>query len=282
MACSRATWSRPHDAVRVGPMLIDSHCHLDYFTPLELPEVLQRAHAAGVAELVTIGTSLAQSQRLPAITEAFANVWCTVGVHPHHAAEAPIPAPEALAEMTRHPRVIGIGESGLDYFYDRSPRDIQAENFRANIRAARLAGVPLAIHARDADDDIAMILRDETGRGGAFAFLLHCFSSSRALAEAALALGWYISFSGILTFPRSNELREIAGDVPLDRLLVETDAPYLAPVPFRGKRNEPGYVAHTAKVLAGLRGMTPEALGDLTTANFRRLFAKTACTPDIA
>jgi TatD DNase family protein len=258
-------------------MLIDSHCHLDYFTPLELPSVLERAHAACVAEMVTIGTTMAQSARLPAITEAFAGIWCTVGVHPHHAAEAPIPDPAALAEMTRHPRVIGIGESGLDYFYNRSPRDVQAENFRANIRAAQLAGVPLAIHARDADDDIATILRQETDRGGQFAFLLHCFSSSRALAEAALALGGSISFSGILTFPRSNELRDIARDVPLDRLLVETDSPYLAPVPFRGKRNEPGFVAHTANVLAGLRGMTPEALADLTTANFRRLFAKTAC-----
>jgi TatD DNase family protein len=258
-------------------MLIDSHCHLDYFTPEELPGVLERAHAAGIAEMVTIGTTLAQSAKLPAIVEAHPGLWCTAGVHPHHAAEAPIPAPEALADMARHPRVIGIGESGLDYFYDRSPRDVQAENFRANIRAARLAGVPIAIHARDADDDIATILREETDRGGAFALLLHCFSSSRALAEAALELGGFISFSGILTFPRSSELREIARDVPLDRLLVETDAPYLAPVPFRGKRNEPGYVAHTAKLLADLRGMTPEALADLTTANFRRLFPKTAC-----
>jgi TatD DNase family protein len=258
-------------------MLIDSHCHLDYFTPMELPLVLERARAAGVAEMVTIGTSMVQSTKLPAITEAHPDIWCTVGVHPHHAAEAPIPAPETLVEMTRHPRVIGIGESGLDYFYDRSPRDVQAENFRANIRGAQLAGVPLAIHARDADDDIATILRQETERAGTFAFLLHCFSSTRALAEAALELGGFISFSGILTFPRSNELREIARDVPLDRLLVETDSPYLAPVPFRGKRNEPGYVAHTAKVLAELRGMTPEALADLTTANFRRLFPKTAC-----
>ena len=258
-------------------MLIDSHCHLDYFTPPELPAVLERAHAAGVGEMVTIGTSMTQSSGLPVMTEAFPNLWCTVGVHPHHAAEAPIPSPETLAEMTRHPRVIGIGESGLDYFYDRSPRDVQAENFRANIRGAQLAGVPLAIHARDADDDIATILREETDRGGAFAFLLHCFSSTRALAEAALVLGGYVSFSGILTFPRSNELRDIARDVPLDRLLVETDSPYLAPVPFRGKRNEPGYVAHTAKLLAELRGMTPAALADLTTANFRRLFPKTAC-----
>jgi TatD DNase family protein len=258
-------------------MLIDSHCHLDYFTPLELPDVLARAHTAGVGEMVTIGTTLAQSAGLPAMTEAHPDLWCTIGVHPHHAAEAPIPSPETLAEMTRHPRVIGIGESGLDYFYDRSPRDVQAENFRAHIRGAQMAGVPLAIHARDADDDIATILREETDRGGDFAFLLHCFSSSRALAEAALALGGFVSFSGILTFPRSNELREIARDIPLDRLLVETDSPYLAPVPFRGKRNEPGYVAHTAKVLAGVLDLTADELAGLTTANFRRLFVKTAC-----
>jgi len=257
-------------------MLVDSHCHLDYFTPMELPQVLSRAAAAGVAEMVTIGTTLAQSERLPPMTETFANLWCTIGVHPHHAAEAPIPAPETLAAMARHPRVIGIGESGLDYFYDRSPRDVQAENFRAHIRGARLAGVPLCIHARDADDDIALILREERDREGGFDFLLHCFSSGRALAEAALAMGGYVSFSGILTFPRSSELRDIARDVPSDRLLVETDAPYLAPVPFRGKRNEPAWVAHTAKVLAEVRGMTPEALAELTTANFRRLFQKAA------
>jgi TatD DNase family protein len=255
-------------------MLVDSHCHLDYFTAAELPEVLSRAATAGVAEMVTIGTTLAQSERLPPMTEAFANLWCTVGVHPHHAAEAPIPNPETLAAMTQHPRVIGIGESGLDYFYDKAPRDVQAENFRAHIRAARMAGVPLAIHARDADDDIATILREERDREGGFDFLLHCFSSSRRLAEAGLEMGGYVSFSGILTFPRSAELREIARDVPADRLLVETDAPYLAPVPFRGKRNEPAWVAHTAKVLADVRGMTADALAELTTANFRRLFRK--------
>ena len=257
-------------------MLVDSHCHLDYYTPMEFPEILSRAAAAGVNEMVTIGTTLAQSERLPPMTEAFANLWCTIGVHPHHAAEAPVPIPETLAEMTRHPRVIGIGESGLDYFYNKSPRDIQADSFRSHIRGARLAGVPLCIHARDADDDIALILQQERDMDGNFDFLLHCFSSTRRLAEAALEMGGYISFSGILTFPRSAELREIAKDVPLDRLLVETDAPYLAPVPFRGKRNEPAWVAHTAKVLAELRGLTPEALADLTTSNFRRLFRKTA------
>ncbi|HEX2944233.1 MAG TPA: TatD family hydrolase [Rhodopila sp.] len=257
-------------------MLVDSHCHLDYYTPMELPAVLARAAEAGVAEMVTIGTTLAQSERLPPMTEAHPNLWCTIGVHPHHAAEAPIPTPETLAAMTQHPRVIGIGESGLDYFYDKAPRDVQAENFRAHIRGARLAGVPLCIHARDADDDIAAILREERDRAGAFDFLLHCFSSSRQLAEAALDMGGYISLSGIVTFPRSAELREIAKDVPADRLLVETDSPYLAPVPFRGKRNEPAYVAHTARLVAEVRGMEPEALADLTTANFRRLFRKAA------
>jgi TatD DNase family protein len=257
-------------------MLIDSHCHLDYFTQAELPDVLARAAVAGVGEMVTIGTTLDQSARLPAMAEAHPNLWCTVGVHPHHAAEAPIPAPETLAEMTHHPKVIGIGESGLDYFYDRSPRDVQQQNFRVHIRAARLAGVPLAIHARDADDDIAAILQDERDTGGDFAFLLHCFSSSRRLAEAGIALGGFVSFSGILTFPKSNELRDIARDVPADRLLVETDAPYLAPVPLRGRRNEPANVAHTARALATVRGMTPDALAELTTANFRRLFPKAA------
>jgi len=235
-----------------------------------------RAGAAGVGEMVTIGTTLAQSEGLPAMIAGFSNLWCTIGVHPHHAAEAPIPTPEVLAAMASHPRVIGVGESGLDYFYDRSPRDVQALNFRAHIRGARLAGVPLCIHARDADDDIALILKEERDSGGDFDFLLHCFSSGRGLAEAALAMGGYVSFSGILTFPRSAELRAIAADVPLERILVETDAPYLAPVPFRGKRNEPAWVAHTAAVLAEVRGMTRESVAELTTANFRRLFRKAA------
>ena len=178
--------------------------------------------------------------------------------------------------MTSHPRVIGVGEAGLDYFYDRSPRDVQQACFRAHIRAARLAGVPLVIHARDSDADIAAILQDEHDSGGDFDLVLHCFSSSRALAETGVALGGYVSFSGILTFPKSQELREIARDLPADRLLVETDAPYLAPVPFRGKRNEPAWVAHTARALAEVRSLEPEALADLTTQNFRRLFRKAA------
>jgi TatD DNase family protein len=255
--------------------LTDSHCHLDYFSAEELPEVMARAEAAGVAEMVTISTRLSQTEALIALVSGSPRLWCTVGVHPHNAAEAPVPEAKTIAELVQHPRVIGIGESGLDYFYDKAPRDVQQESFRQHIRAARLAGVPLAIHARDADGDIAQILREESAEG-AFAFLLHCFSSSRALAEAALALGGYISFSGILTFPKSTELREIAADIPAERLLVETDSPYLAPVPFRGKRNEPGWVAHTAARLAEVRNMTPETLADLTTVNFRRLFAKAA------
>lgn len=257
-------------------MLIDSHCHLDYFTEAERPAMLDRAASAGVGEMVTIGTTIAQSRGLPALAEERENIWCTVGVHPHHAAEAPIPAPETIAALAQHPRVIGIGESGLDYFYDKAPRDVQQANFRVHIRAARLAGVPLAIHARDADNDIAEILQNERDLGGDFSFVLHCFSSSRKLAEQAVAIGGYISFSGILTFPKSSELREIARDLPADRLLVETDAPYLAPVPFRGKRNEPAYVTHTASVLAEVRGLQSEDLANLTTENFRRLFRKAA------
>lgn len=255
-------------------MLIDSHCHLDYYTEAERPEVIARAGAAGVGQMVTIGTTLSQSRKAVAMAEAEANVWACIGIHPHHAGEeGPVPAPEAIAAMTEHPKVIGIGESGLDYFYDKAPREAQRENFRAHIRAARLARLPLAIHARDADEDIATMLEEEYAQGE-YNFLLHCFSSSRRLAERALALGGLISFSGILTFPKSGGLREIARDIPADRLLVETDSPYLAPVPFRGKRNEPANTVHTAKVLAGIRGMGEAELADLTTANFRRLYRK--------
>lgn len=255
-------------------MLIDSHCHLDYFTQDELSGVLARAEAAGVHEMVTIGTTMRQAPAAIALAEAHGNVWCTVGVHPHHAAEAPIPHPMDLARLAERPRVIGIGESGLDYFYDRAPREAQQESFRVHIRAARLTELPLAIHARDADDDIARILREERDNGGDFDFLLHCFSSSRRLAEVAVQMGGFVSFSGILTFPKSDELRAIARELPEDRLLVETDAPYLAPAPVRGKRNEPANVRHTAEVLARVRGLSLEAVAALTTANFLRLFRK--------
>ena len=257
-------------------MLIDSHCHLDYFEAPERDELVARALANGVGEMVTIGTRLTQSDRMRTIADTYPNVWCTVGVHPHNASQEPVPAPETIVAETTHPKVIGIGESGLDYFYDKAPRDIQQASFRAHIRAAQISSLPLAIHARDADADIALILQQERDQGGDFAFLLHCFSSGRGLAEAALAMGGYVSFSGILTFPRSQDIRDIARDIPLDRLLVETDAPYLAPVPFRGKRNEPGYVPHTARVLADVHGLSADAMATQTTSNFRRLFAKAA------
>jgi TatD DNase family protein len=257
-------------------MLIDSHCHLDYFSDDERPGVVARAKAAGVGEVVTIGVTMSQSLQAIAMAEAGAEVWCCVGVHPNHAAdEGPVPAPEAIAKLTEHRKVIGIGESGLDYFYDKAPKDVQQQNFRAHIRAAQLTGLPLAIHARDADEDIARILAEERA-GGEFRFLLHCFSSGRALAEAAIEMGGYISFSGILTFPKSDELRAIAADMPLDRLLVETDSPYLAPVPFRGKRNEPAHTVHTARVLGEVKGLAPETIAALTTTNFRQLYRKAA------
>jgi TatD DNase family protein len=260
-----------------APALIDSHCHLDYFTADELPNVLARAADVGVREMVTIGTRLARAKESIALADAHpGTVWATVGVHPHNAAEHPVPDPDDIAALAAHPRVVGIGESGLDYFYDKAPRDVQKASFAAHIRAAAKARVPLVIHARDADDDIADILREERAAGQAFDFLLHCFSSGRALAEAAVAMGGYVSFSGILTFPRSAELREIARDLPEDRLLVETDAPYLAPVPHRGRRNEPAWTAHTARVLAETRGVSAEAIARTTTDNFRRLFRKAA------
>ena len=256
-------------------MLVDSHCHLDYFTPAELPEVVARANAAGVGQMVTIGTRLSRAEEQIGLA-SLPNIWCTIGTHPHHASEEELPQEQVLADLASDRRIIGIGESGLDYFYDRSPRDIQQESFRRHIRAARLAGVPICIHTRDADDDTLAILKDEQEQGGGFAFLLHCFSSGRALAERAVAMGGFISLSGILTFPKSNDLRAIAADIPADRLLVETDSPYLAPVPFRGKRNEPAHVVHTARVLAELRGLETAALAELTTANFYRLFTKAA------
>lgn len=236
--------------------------------------MIDRARTAGVGELVTIGTTLAQSAAMRAYAEATPSVWCTVGVHPHNAAEtAPADQISALADS---PKVVGIGESGLDYHYDTAPRGAQAASFREHIRACQATGLPLVIHARQADADIAAILGEERERGGGFALLLHCFSSGRALAEAAVAMGGYVSFSGILTFPKSLEIRDIARDLPADRILVETDAPYLAPVPYRGKQCEPAMVAATAAVLAQVRGLEKEALADLTTANFRRLFQRAA------
>ncbi|GAN79418.1 TatD family hydrolase [Acidocella aminolytica] len=256
-------------------MLVDSHCHLDYFNkPGEQAEIIARAVEAGVQEMVTIGVTLKQSQEILSIAAQFENVWACVGVHPNHAADVlPVVEPEVLAKLAEHPKVVGIGESGLDYFYDNAPKDVQEQNFRANIRAARLVGLPICIHARDADADIARILREERA-GGHFEFLLHCFSSSRQLAEDAMEMGGYFSFSGILTFPKGETVREVAAIVPEDRILVETDSPYLAPVPHRGQRNEPAYTAHTAAKLAEVRGLSSDALAELTTRNFRTLFKK--------
>ncbi len=257
-------------------MITDSHCHLDHFSGEEQVEIVARAVAAGVTRMVTIGTHVEQATAVKAIATRFPEVWGTVGVHPHRAGDGAMPTVEELVALADHPRIIGLGESGLDYFYDKSPRDVQQEGFRRHIRAARAAGLPLAIHARDADDDIARILEEERRAGGPFAFLLHCFSSTPALADAAIAMGGYLSFSGILTFPRSAELRAVAARMPADRLLVETDSPYLAPVPHRGKRCEPAYTALTLRVLAEARGETPEAMAAQTTANFLRLFPRAA------
>ncbi|WP_309084340.1 TatD family hydrolase [Chelativorans sp.] len=255
-------------------MLVDSHCHLDFPEfEAERDDVVARATAAGVGLMVTISTRVRKFDALQAIAERYEDVFCTVGTHPHNAAEESDITADELVELSKHPKVVGIGEAGLDYFYDKAPRDLQAKGFRTHIEAARRTGLPLVIHARDADDDIAAILRDEAGRG-AFPFILHCFSSGAALARTGLELGGYISFSGILTFKKSEALREIAASAPRERLLVETDAPYLAPVPHRGKRNEPAFVAHTAAVLADTIGLSPEETARITTENFFRLFSK--------
>ena len=262
--------------------LIDTHCHLDRFDPAELPGLLGRARAASLAGLVTIGTRLSEAPRQIALagrSTPSLSIWCTIGTHPDHAHEEKLPSPSGLAEQTLPSCVIGVGESGLDYFHGAPEvRAAQQASFRCHIRAARLADLPLVIHARDADADMIRILEDEHAEGGAFRFLLHCFSSGAELATCALALGGAISFSGILTFPKSQALRDIAREVPPDRLLVETDAPYLAPVPHRGRRNEPAFVVDTAAVLARLRGMPEAVLHELTARNFHRLFSKAAAT----
>lgn len=255
-------------------MLVDSHCHLDFpdFDE-ERDAIIERARAAGVGLMVTISTRVRKFPRIRAIAERYDNVYCSVGTHPHSAADEPDVTAEELIELSRHPKVVAIGEAGLDYFYDKSPRETQAEGFRRHIAAARETGLPLVIHARDADNDIATILAEEMGKG-TFPALLHCFSSGKALALKGIELGLYVSFSGILTFKRSEDLRNIASELPLDRLLVETDAPYLAPQPWRGKRNEPAYVVHTNKVLADCHGLSEAEMATQTTENFFRLFSK--------
>jgi TatD DNase family protein len=255
-------------------MLVDSHCHLD-FPDFEEDRAgfIERAGEVGVGLMVTISTRVRQFERIRAIAEAHENVFCSVGTHPHNADEELDVTADDLVRLAGHPKVVAIGEAGLDYFYDKAPRDAQAQGFRTHIAAARQTGLPLVIHARNADDDMMAILEEETGKG-AFPFILHCFSSGAALAKTGVELGGYISFSGILTFRNSQGLRDIAKTVPHDRLLVETDAPYLAPVPKRGKCNEPAFVVHTARVLAQTIGLSEEDTARLTTENFFRLFTK--------
>jgi TatD DNase family protein len=255
-------------------MLIDSHCHLDFpELASDEPAVLARARNAGVGGMLTIGTRLDQFGRVRAIAERHGNVWCSVGVHPHEAREEGQQTPDRLIEATRHPKVVGIGETGLDFYYEHSPRAEQAESFRSHIAAARQTGLPLIVHTRDADGETGDILEDEYARG-AFTGLIHCFSSGPEIARRALALGLYISISGIVTFKAAESLRGVVRDIPLERLLVETDAPYLAPVPKRGKTNEPAFVAHTAAKVAELKGLSVAELEAATTDNFFRLFAK--------
>ena len=261
--------------------VIDSHCHLDRLEPEPVADVLARAHDAGVAGMVTIGTRLSEAPRQIALCrDAAPRVWCSIGTHPDHACRdhaggEALPEPAALAAMAAPDCVIGIGETGLDYFHGAlDARAAQRLSFRVHIRAARIADLPVVIHARDADDDVIAILEEEHRAGGPYRLLLHCFSSGAALAERAVQLGGYVSFSGILTFPKSQALRDIAQTLPLERLLVETDAPYLAPVPVRGRRNEPAFVVHTAAVLASLRGLAPDEMARLTTRNFHALFSK--------
>jgi len=256
-------------------MLVDSHCHLDFpdFAE-ERDDIIARAKAAGVERMVTISTRVRRFPEILAIAEAYPEVYCSVGTHPHQAAEELDVTVDELVAHAKHPKVVAIGEAGLDYFYDYGPREAQAQGLRTHIAAARITQLPLVIHARDADEDMAAILTEEMGKG-AFPFVLHCFSSGRRLAEVGLELGGYISFSGILTFKKSEEIRAIARDVPRDRMLVETDAPYLAPPPHRGKRNEPAFVKHTAKVLAETVGVSEDEIAAITTENFFRLFNKT-------
>ena len=256
-------------------MLVDHHCHLDFpdFAS-ELDGVVGRAKAAGVGMMVTISTRIRRFDGLLAIAERYPQVFCSVGTHPHHAHEELDVPVEEIVRLAQHPKVVAIGEAGLDYFYDKSPRETQTQGFRNHIAAAQATGLPLVIHARDADADVAAILKEAMARKP-FSAVLHCFTGGPELARRALDIGLYISFSGIVTFKKSDALREIARGVPLDRLLVETDAPYLAPGKYRGKRNEPAYVVETAQELAKVKGVSEAEIARITTENFFRLYAKT-------
>ena len=255
-------------------MLVDSHCHLD-FPDFEADRdaVIARARAAGIDTMVTISTRVREFENLKSIAKRYERIFCSIGTHPHHADEELDVTVDDLVRIAEDPIVVAIGEAGLDYHYDNAPREAQAEGFRRHIAAARKTQLPLVIHARAADDDVAAILSEEMEEGP-FPAILHCFSSGAALARHGLELGLYVSFSGILTFKRSDEIREIAAGVPLDRLLVETDAPYLAPVPNRGRRNEPAFVVDTARILAEVKGIDPDSLAKATSDNFFRLFTK--------
>lgn len=256
-------------------MLIDSHCHLDFDALAgDMDGVMARMAAADVQGCVTISTRVEKFATLEAIVAAHDNIWCSIGTHPHNADEELHVQTADLVALSAHPKCVAIGEAGLDYHYDNAPRDAQETGFRRHIDAARETGLPLVIHSRSADDDMAAILEAETGKG-AFPFVLHCFSSGAELAQRGLALGGYLSFSGIMTFNSAKTIQEVARTAPLDRILVETDAPYLAPVPHRGKSNEPSFVRHTAEKLAQLRDISFEEVADHTTRNFGRLFSKT-------
>jgi TatD DNase family protein len=258
------------------PVLVDSHCHLDYPQLADREAVLARARAAGVVRMINIGTTMREFAHVQATAESIPEVFCSVGVHPHHAhEEGEEISTEEIVAHAKHPKVVGIGESGLDFYYNKAPRDKQIESFRRHIRASRIAGVPLIIHSREAEAETIDILREE----GAVPGVLHCFSSRRVLAEQGLELGLYVSLSGILTFKKSQELRDIVRDVPMDRLLVETDSPYLAPEPYRGKPCEPAYVVNTAQVLADIKGVSLDEIAHATTENFFRLFTKVAALP---
>jgi TatD DNase family protein len=250
-------------------MLVDSHCHLDFAKEEERAGIIARARGAGVRTLLTISTKLNEFPGVRAIAESDPDIWCSVGVHPHEAEVEPAAA-EALIELTKHPKVVAIGETGLDFYYEHSPREQQTQVFRSHLAAARATGLPVIVHTRDADPETIAILEEEKPQAG----VIHCFSTGRELAERAVAMGFYISTSGIATFKNAQGLRDIIRDLPLGQLLVETDAPYLAPVPMRGKTNEPAFVVHTAKLVAQLKGVTQEELARITTENFFRLFAK--------
>lgn len=255
-------------------MLVDSHCHLDFPDfQNELDAIVDRARAAGLSRMVTISTWVSKFPNVRAIAERFDDVFCSVGTHPHHADKELDVTVADLVALTKHPKVVAIGEAGLDYHYDNSPREAQETGFRNHIAAARETQLPLVIHAREADQDVANILEEESSKGK-FPFVLHCFTGGEDLAKRGIALGGYVSFSGILTFKTGENLRKIAASLPEDRILVETDAPYLAPLPFRGKRNEPSYVVNTTRMLAETRGIASERAHEITTANFHRLFAK--------